>query len=689
MSIRLSLPVAIAATLAAFLAACAATPLPHELRVAAIDLGWLLLSTLSAASAWQASRNPANRHLRRSLRWFAAGASAWALGQLVWTYQELVQRQDSPVFQLADVGYWLALPLLVGGVIAWPRVPIEWQLGTVLDLALIAGFTLLFGFEFMVEPLLASDLNGLGLAYAVLYPPGEVVLFGCVIAVLLLDHWLERRRIELVALGLLLIMVADAGYTYLGDAYSTGGWLDPLWGAGFAAVGLAAAAPAAWRARPGWVSARVIAVAPSAALFLVALFGVGVAASGRAPLAAGERIAIFVLVMVLALRQGYTQLRLLVQLERQRRLEQQLQHAQKLEAVGRLAGGVAHDFNNILTAIDGYSELALQQLAADHPVRADIDEVRRAAQRASELTRQLLAFSRRQVLAPRVVDLNTAILDARRMLGRLLGEVDLETSLAQAPPLVSADPGQVEQVITNLVLNARDAMPGGGTVRVATVVDGDTVRLAVEDDGVGMDDAMRELIFEPFFTTKGPGKGTGLGLAMVHGIVTQSGGSITVESAAGRGARFELSFPLAHAEEPEVLHPEVHDRKPGTERVLVVEDEPAVRTLARRILELEGYAVVTAESAEEALRLCDDLGPVDALVTDLVMPGMGGRELARRLRSDFPELAVVLMSGYSQDAEALEGLLSAGATFMEKPFTSAALVAEVRSVLDAGTRAAA
>jgi signal transduction histidine kinase/CheY-like chemotaxis protein len=682
--LRRPLPVAIIATLAAFIAVCAATPLSRDIRVPAIDLGWLLLSVLCAASAWQASREAANRHLRTPFRCFAAGAGVWALGQLVWTYQEVVQDLESPVFQLADVGFWLSLPLLAAGVLTWPRVPVRWQLGTVLDFALISGFALLFGLEFMLQPLLEHDSGGLGFAYAILYPPGEVLLFGCVVAVLLLDHWRERRRIELISLGLMAMLVADAGYTYLGEAYVTGGWLDPLWAIGFATVGLAAAAPAAWSERPGWVSNRVLAVAPSAALFLVALFGIAVAVSGRPPLGAPERIAIYTLVLLLALRQGHTQLRLLDQMEEQRRLEQQLQHAQKLEAVGRLAGGVAHDFNNILTAIAGYSELALQQLAPNHPVRGDIDEVRRSARRASELTRQLLAFSRRQVLAPQIVDLNAVVLDAQRMLGRLLGgDIDLQTTLAVAPALVRADQGQLEQVVTNLVLNARDAMPQGGSIRIETIAGRDTVLLSVEDDGLGMDDATRELIFEPFFTTKDPGKGTGLGLAMVHGIVTQSSGSITVDSAPGRGARFELVFPrVALGAVPEAAAVEVAPG-PGTETVLVVEDEPAVRDLARRILELEGYAVVTASSGEEALRLWDDVGPVDALLTDIVMPGLGGRELAATLTSRSPRLRVVLMSGYTQNAEQLDGLLASGAAFVEKPFTSSALVTEVRGVLDA------
>jgi signal transduction histidine kinase len=683
MSVRRALQLAIVVSLAGFVGGWAATPLPHQLRLAAIDVGWFLLAALAGAAAWHAAGQPSNRHLRTSLRCLAAGALVWSAGQVIWTYQELVQNLDSPVFELADVGYWLALPLLAAGVFAWPREPIERRLGTVLDFALILGFALLFGVEFMLQPLLEHELDALGLTYAILYPPGEVLLFGAVIAALLLDHWRDRRRLELVAVGLLIVVIGDAAYTYLGDAYATGGWLDPLWAMGFAIVGLAATSDPG-QERHGRISQRALAVAPSAALSVIALIGIGAALSGRTPLGAGERAAIFALVVLLALRQAYTQLRLLEQMAEQRRLEQQLVHAQKLEAVGRLAGGVAHDFNNLLTAIDGYSALAHQGLAPGHPVRGDIEEVRRAAQRAAELTRQLLAFSRRQVLAPQVVDLNTVVADAERLLRSLTGEsVALETVLAPRPALVRADPGQLEQVITNLVVNARDAMPDGGTVTIATSARGGCVRLSVSDTGAGMSDAIRGRIFEPFFTTKEVGKGTGLGLAMVHGILAQSNGEIAVTSAPGQGTTFTIELPAADmpADQPA----QATDAPPvsGSERVLLVEDEPAVRDLARRMLERAGYDVCSAASGEEALELLHCGRPVDVLVTDIVMPGMSGHELAGKLRGSCPRLAVVLMSGYSQDAEALDRLRAAGAAFVEKPFTSSALVSEVRGVLDA------
>jgi two-component system, cell cycle sensor histidine kinase and response regulator CckA len=247
---------------------------------------------------------------------------------------------------------------------------------------------------------------------------------------------------------------------------------------------------------------------------------------------------------------------------------------------------------------------------------------------------------------------------------------------------VRADHGQLEQVITNLVLNARDAMPEGGTVRIGTRVLGDTVQLSVTDEGTGMAEPTRARLFEPFFTTKEPGKGTGLGLAVVHGIVSQSGGTIAVESAPGRGTSFEISFPTAPADlEPDGV--EIAASDGGTETVLVVEDEPDVRELVRRMLELEGYAVVTAASGAEALRLFEQGGPIDVLVTDIVMPGLSGRDLAMELRSRAPGLRIVLMSGFAEDAGALDELLAGGAVFVEKPFTSRTLVTEVRSVLDA------
>jgi len=678
------LRIALAFSSVLFAAVWIATPLPGEVRTGAIDALLLLTPLLAGIACLAARKRPENEHLRRSFALFAAGSLAWAAGQAVWTFQEVVQDVASPGFALADVGFWLAVPLFGAAIACWPREAVPWSLGRTLDFAIVTGFAGFFGIELVLEPLLTAEGGGLEAFYAVVYPPSEIFLFGALLAALTLDGWRDRARLELVSFALLAICIGNAGYAYLGRDYSTGGLLDPLWIVGFAGVGWTVLAPAGWRRQRGWVGERTRALAPSGALILLALVGVGIGVAGREPLDTPHRVVLLVLVLLLAARQVHTQLTLLAQMAEQRRLQERLRQSQKLEAVGRLAGGVAHDFNNLLTAIDGFSDLALNQLAPEHPVRSDIEEVRRAAQRAAELTRQLLAFSGRQVLAPRVVDLNAVIADAARMLAKLAGEhVELRFTPDGEPALLRADPGQLEQVVTNLVVNARDAMPSGGTISIATANEPEHVLLTVADTGAGMSEETRAHAFEPFFTTKEVGKGTGLGLAVVHGIVVQSGGEIAVSSRPGLGSSFELRFPAA-AEAPVALR-DADTARPesGHETVLLVEDETAVRDLARRMLELAGYAVVSASSGEEAERLFGDLGSVDVLVTDLVMPGMNGRELADRLRRGRPDLCVVLMSGYSQDAEALDGLRAAGAAFVEKPFTSSALVSEVRGVLDA------
>ncbi|HEU4564878.1 MAG TPA: PAS domain S-box protein [Gemmatimonadaceae bacterium] len=387
-----------------------------------------------------------------------------------------------------------------------------------------------------------------------------------------------------------------------------------------------------------------------------------------------------------------------------RRSEEQLRQAQKIEAVGRLAGGIAHDFNNLLTAISSSAELALAALPADTPARDDLREIQQAAHRAAALTRQLLAFSRNQVLQPRVLDLNLVVGDAERMLRRILpADVALLTALDPALGYVRADPGQIEQVLVNLVVNARDAMPGGGAIVVETAnvaVDdamlsahpelspGEHVVLRVRDTGHGMDDETLARIFEPFFTTKESGHGTGLGLATVYGIVRQSGGHVVVESAPGVGTAFHIILPRVE-EHPRAEGEAAHCSLPrGSETVLLVEDEPSVRVAARRILEMHGYRVVEAEHGLDALRRREELGGgVDLLLTDVVMPEMGGFELASRLRARQPGLPVLLMSGYPDGAGSAA---PSGAGFIAKPFAAEALVRQVRELLDtAGARRAA
>jgi two-component system, cell cycle sensor histidine kinase and response regulator CckA len=776
---------------AAFLLAWAAVPLPRLLRVGAIDLLWLALALVAAAALVRARRLPDRRHLRRPLGLLALGALVWAAGQAIWTFQELAQGIDAPVFALADIGFLLSMPLLALGLLAWPRERPARDVGRVFDVLLVAGFATVFGLEFVVEPLRAHGSDAFGSFYVVAYPPVAILVSAAALAVLTLDGWVDRAALELASLGLLSLSAAAVGYLHLGEDYVTGGPIDPLWTIAFLLLAAAALVPPG--ARRAVVGDRVRVFIPAGLLIVLIVAAAFLQLPQEQSLTSVELVALAGLVVLLAARQGQAQIavrrlarrhalvlesagegilavdavgriefandvaarmirrephelhgRFLVDVvaalgdgsmraalegrprrgeltlpsadgtpfpvaytatprvehgvpvgatvvfadvTEQRQLEQQLRHAQKLEAVGRLAGGVAHDFNNLLTAIDGYSELALLRLGMDDPARDDIEEVQRAARRAADLTRQLLAFSRRQVLTATVVDLNEVVAGAERMLRRLIAaDVELETRLAEDPTLVAADAGQLEQVITNLVLNARDAMPSGGRVLVETARDRDAsgaacVRLTVADTGAGMSEETKARIFEPFFTTKDVGKGTGLGLAMVHGIVAQSEGEVTVTSAPGEGARFDILLPAAAEPTAPAAAAEV-EPVAGQGTLLLVEDDDAVREFSRRVLEGAGFRVVAAASGAEALELDAGLERLNLLVTDVVMPGLTGRELAETMRLRRTGLPVVLMSGYSRDAAALEELLAGGATFLEKPFTSADLLAVVGRVLE-------
>jgi CheY-like chemotaxis protein len=383
----------------------------------------------------------------------------------------------------------------------------------------------------------------------------------------------------------------------------------------------------------------------------------------------------------------------------QRQLEAQLAQAQKMEAIGRLAGGVAHDFNNLLTVILSYSELLLEDLPVDSADRDDVTQIRKAAQGASELTRQLLAFSRQQVLQPKVVDLNASVSGIERLLARVLREdIRLRCTLAPDAGTIRVDPGQLEQVIMNLAVNARDAMPSGGMLTVETAnVDLDAaylqahpmakpgryVMLAVTDTGMGMDAATQARIFEPFFTTKDVGKGTGLGLATVQGIVQQSGGFIWVYSEPDHGTVFKIYLPRVDEPASREDAAAAEDVR-GSETILVVEDVPAVRAVTREMLKRYGYQILEAADGMTALQVAADFkDPIHLLLTDVVMPDLSGRDLAESFRTSRPATRVLFMSGYTDDAVVRHGILQEGISYLQKPFTPASLAKKVRTVLGA------
>ncbi|MDB5102619.1 MAG: hypothetical protein JWP91_308 [Fibrobacteres bacterium] len=385
-----------------------------------------------------------------------------------------------------------------------------------------------------------------------------------------------------------------------------------------------------------------------------------------------------------------------------RQSENQLRQSQKMEAVGKLAGGIAHDFNNLLTSITGFTSLSRASLEASHPVQEYLQEVAKAAERAAALTHQLLAYSRKQVIAPKVSNLNDIVSNMDKMLQRVIGEdIDLLTVPGKDLWLTRIDPGQLEQVILNLAINARDAMPKGGKLVIETanaqikafqpgmpaeMAPGPYIRLAISDTGAGMSQAIQEQIFEPFFTTKPVGHGTGLGLSMVDGIIKQSGGHILVSSSPGQGASFKIYLPRLPADQEAVepiAGPSVEAARPGKEAVLVVEDEDTVRRLVKHVLQTYGYNVLEAANGVEAEKLASDPGlTIDLLLTDVIMSHMGGRELAQKLMKSRPGIKVMYMSGYTDDAIVQHGVLESTAYFIQKPFSPQSLLLKIREVLE-------
>jgi PAS domain S-box-containing protein len=425
--------------------------------------------------------------------------------------------------------------------------------------------------------------------------------------------------------------------------------------------------------------------------------GIGMDLAGRRK--DGSEVPVEVSLSYVEIDEGVFAIAFVSDISQRKRLEEQLLHAQKMEAVGRLAGGVAHDFNNMLTVISGYNRMILDELSTLDPLRGYAEEILKAADRAGALTNQLLAFSRRQIMQPRVINVNAVMIQTQKMLQRLIGEdIELILKLGTNVGNIKADPGHVEQAIVNLAVNARDAMPLGGHLVIETadvrldenyarthmgVKPGEFTMVAVSDDGHGMDAEIRRHIFEPFFTTKDKGKGTGLGLATVYGMIKQAGGDIWVYSELGQGSTFKLYFPRVSEPLSESNGGDAVLAKPsGGETILVVEDEQAVRDLTVRILRQVGYTILTASSGAEALEICQaHPGHIDLLLTDVVMPNMSGRQLADRVQVDRPKTKVLFLSGYTENTVVHHGVLDAGVDFLPKPFSRESLSRKLREVL--------
>jgi nitrogen-specific signal transduction histidine kinase/DNA-binding NarL/FixJ family response regulator len=384
-----------------------------------------------------------------------------------------------------------------------------------------------------------------------------------------------------------------------------------------------------------------------------------------------------------------------------KRLQAQFMQSQKMEAIGLLAGGVAHDFNNLLNVINGYCELILDDLPADDPKRGDLEQIRHAGKRAASLTSQLLAFSRKQILQPEVLDLNAAITEMSTMLRRLIGE-DIELVAINQPDLgmVNADPGQIQQILMNLAANARDAMPQGGKLTIETsnvdldgghfhgypeVAAGPYVMLAISDSGIGMDEATKAHLFEPFFTTKGKGKGTGLGLSTIYGIVKQSNGFIWVYSEPGKGTAFKIYFPRTKSRAAAPANERTLELgSQEVETILLAEDEPSVRSLAARVLRERGYTVLEASNGKEALDVVRGYaGEIHLVLTDVVMPGMSGKDLVSQIEASRPGIKALYTSGYTDDAIVHHGTLDSGVAFLQKPFSVESLTRKVWEAINA------
>ncbi len=708
-------------------AICHFLPHDHQQKIITDVISIAMSGSMAVILLWTAvALRPAGA--RFSMGWLLLGLSmaTWMVGDVMWLRINLVG--GDPNGSLADIFFLLNYPTFLAGVLCLPRqrrTSIEWvRLGLDLGVATCAGLAVLW--VLIAEPQIVSFLKSetaqaLELVIALAYPTGDLLLLWAAIALIANGRILGMEtssRLLVAASALLAFTDTMYGYQLLNDTYHSGNWLGILWSCALGLIGVAGASarmvpqdvepPGPNSARPA-VGSLVLSSVCFAIAWLV------VAMSPVAPGLQVVEIGVLVMIVLTIIRQGLvmienqqltSRLKLINEdldgrvRERTADLEaanERLRQAQKMEAIGRLAGGVAHDFNNLLTVIIGNTDLLRRRSAGDPATSAHLDSIASTAGRAAELTRQLLAFSRRTPLAPQATDLTSIVGEVETMLRRVLPSgIQLKIHHHGPPPVIYADSGQMVQVLMNLAINARDALPAGGTLTLATsivtlsadqVVEmpdarcGSFAVLTVEDSGIGMDDATRSRLFEPFFTTKPPGAGTGLGLATVHGIVRQSGGWISVVSAVGQGSSFHVYLellddtPSSITRVVSVLAPE---RLVGL-RILLVEDEPTVRLIAFHTLVALGCTVVQASDAAEALMVfAAHQGRFDLLISDGIMPGMRGQALIAELRISVPGLPAVLCSGYTGE-EVAE--VPHDVVFLAKPFTADTLALTVQRAL--------
>jgi signal transduction histidine kinase/CheY-like chemotaxis protein len=635
----------------------------------------------------------------RRVAWLCivVGMVLWTAGDAIWDWLKFVENA-SPSPSAADAFYLVEYPALIAGVTLIVRGRPD--RATFVDAAILTiGMGVLL-WELTVQPYLRdSSLSTTELLVDVAYPFADMVMIA-VVARLALSVGLATPAMRLLAAGLVLTLVTDIGYLLISVMDLP--W-DPMPTDFAAPAAMFLWVAAIWHpssrvdhtvSSQDWLTRRALRLGllGLAALLIPAAIAIDALAGNYAslPTTLGAWIVLVVLIVV----------RIEDILAQTMRLEGQLRQAQKMEAIGQLAGGVAHDFNNLLTAISGYAELLQSGLDRSDPKYGDAAEILKASDRAAALTRQLLAFGRRQMLQPQVLDLNEAVHATTTMTERLIGaHVQLNLRLSPEAGLVRVDPGQLAQVLMNLTLNARDAMPDGGCLTIETgraIVTGRQSKefgglrpgvlavLTVRDTGVGMDSETAGHLFEPFFTTKPVGKGTGLGLATVYGIIRQSEGAIVVESKPGAGSTFRVYLPQIQAPgqdaRPFALSTGTLD---GGETILVVEDEQSVLRLASSILGRRGYHVLEAGSPEEAEEIVAGLpGRIDLLITDVIMPGRNGADLAERIGARRPDIKVLFMSGYTEDVIDHHGVLDAGRAFIQKPFSHEGFLIKVREVID-------